>query len=92
MHHVRNAMALHDLQRGCLVPQVHLLENVFGVTAHLLEIGEMPGIGEAIEIYQTLDFGLIDNVMDQVGADESGATGDEEFHTIIVTTPIKLIP
>ena len=37
---------------------------------------EMPGISEAIEIDEPLDFRAINDMMDEIGADEARAAGD----------------
>jgi hypothetical protein len=43
---------------------------------HGFEIGEPAGVGQAIQIDEGFDAGLINDVMDEVGADEARAAGD----------------
>ena len=68
---------LDHVEHGRLVPQIHFLEDVFRMAADLLEVGQMPGVGEAVQVDQPLDLGPVDDVLDQVGADEAGAAGNQ---------------
>ena len=58
----------------------------------LVQVAEVTGVGEAIEVDQPLDLRPVDDVMDEIGADEAGAAGDEEVHAIFASNPIKPIP
>ena len=77
-----NGMLLHDTQDFDFVAQIDLFENVFWMPANFFEIGQVSGIGQAIEIDQSLDHVLIDDMLNQVRTDETGAAGYEEFHAI----------
>ena len=80
MHDVRDAVLFDHAQRRGLVAQIHLLKNVFRMPGDLLQILQMPGVSQAIQIDQSLDFRPVDDVVDEIGADESGAASDEQFH------------
>src|ERR1700722_8166284 len=75
MHHLRDGMFLDDLQNGRLVAQINFFKNEFRMLGDFFQIGEMPGIGEAIEIDEALDFGAVNNVVNEIGADEARAAG-----------------
>jgi hypothetical protein len=47
---------------------------------NFLQVDEMPGVREAIQIYQARDFRAINHAMNDIGTDESGAAGDQQFH------------
>ena len=49
VHDVGDAVPLHDVEDGGLVPQVHLLEDILGMLRHAREVLEAPGVGQAIE-------------------------------------------
>src|ERR1035437_8681938 len=76
VHDVRDAVLLDDAQRGNLVAQIHLLENVFLMAGNFFEVRQMSGVSEAVEIDQLRDVRLINDVMDKIRADEARAAGD----------------
>ncbi len=80
MHDVGDGVLLDDAQHGVFVAQIHLFKNVFRVSGNLFQIFQMPGVGQAIQIDQPLDFRPVDDMMDQVGADKASAASDEQFH------------
>ena len=59
------------------IANVTLDETQIGVILHGIQIGEVASIGERIEHYQLLARVLLEPVMNEIGADKSGATGDE---------------
>ncbi len=50
---------------------------------NLLQIFQMPGVGQAIQIDQLRDFRPVNDVVDQVRADKARAAGDEQIHILI---------
>src|ERR1035437_2505069 len=76
VHDVRNAVLLDDAQRGNLVAQIYLLENVFLMAGNFFEVRQMSGISEAVEIDQLRNARLVNDVMDQIRADKTRAAGD----------------
>ena len=56
VHDVRDGVLLDDAQRGGLVAQIHFLENVFRMPGNFFQIGQMPGVSQAIQIDQLRDF------------------------------------
>ncbi len=77
VHDVGDGVLFDDPQHGGLVAQVHLLKDIFRVGGNRFQVFQMPGIGQAIEIDEPGDLGAVDDVVDQVGADEARAAGDE---------------
>ena len=80
MHDVGDRMVLDDAQRRSLVAQVHFLENIFRMPGNRFQIFQPPGVGETIQIDELRDLRVVNDVMDEVGADEAGAASNEEFH------------
>jgi hypothetical protein len=66
MHDVRDGVLLDDAQHGGLVAKVHLFKNVFGMARNFLQIFQMAGIGEAIQVDQPRDFRPVNDVMNHV--------------------------
>ena len=83
VHHMSDLVALHDFEDGGLVAEIDFFEMVFGMAADLFKVDQMSGIGEAIQIDQPLDFRPVDDVMDDIGADEARTAGDEKVHICI---------
>ena len=42
----------------------------------------MAGVGEAIEIDEFADARIVNDMMDEVGADEARAAGDKQIHKL----------
>ena len=64
------------LEHGALVAQVHLLEDILGVPGDAFEVLQPPGVGQAVEIDQLADLRPVNDVMDEIGADEAGPASD----------------
>ena len=77
VHDVSDLVIADDATDGFAVPEIHFLENVVLSAVDVREICEMSRVGEAIEIYQPSDCGLIDDVANEIGADEAGAARDQ---------------
>ncbi len=41
------------------------------------EVFQMAGVGQAVEVGQEADFGLVDDMVDEIRADEARPAGDE---------------
>jgi hypothetical protein len=63
------------------VTQIDFFEPVLRMTFDRLEIRLMPGVGQTVQINQALNLRPLDDVMDEVRTDESGAPGDQEIQT-----------
>ena len=83
--HVRFRREMHDMGDGVLfddphhsgfITQIHLLKNIFRVLGNLFQIFQVPGISKAIQIDEFGDLRTVNDVMDEIGADEAGAAGD----------------
>src|SRR5205807_4688732 len=59
------------------IANVAVDETQIGVILHGIQIGEVAGIGERIEHDQPLARVFLEPVMNEIGTDKSGATGDE---------------
>jgi hypothetical protein len=77
MHDMGNAMLAHDLGHGGSFPQIHLGEDILGVMRRRGQIGQMARVGQTIQVDQTPDLGSINHVMDQIGSNKAGASGDK---------------
>jgi hypothetical protein len=71
-----DAVLLDQLEHGGLVAEVGFFEGVFGVMRDALEVFEVAGVREAIQVDQAPDFRAVNDVVDEVGADETGAACD----------------
>jgi len=69
-------MLLHQRQNGRLVAQVGFFKDIFGMPRDALEIFQMARVSQAIQIDQPPDLRAVNDMMDQVGPDESGAACD----------------
>ena len=66
MHHVGDVMLLHHLKDRGFITQVHFLKSIFRMASDFFQIGEMAGVGEAIQVHELRDLGTVDDVMDEV--------------------------
>jgi hypothetical protein len=41
----------------------------------------MSGVSQAIKVDEALDFGPVDNLLDHIGANKAGSSGNKEFHS-----------
>jgi hypothetical protein len=76
VHHMRDGVLLHDLQRRRLVAQIHFLEKSISDSGNFLQIRQMPRVRQAIQIDELRDTRVVNDVLDQIGADEARAAGD----------------
>src|SRR6267378_985274 len=61
-----------------LVAQVDLLENIFSAIFDALQVSQISGVGQAIEIDQFLNFRSIDDVPNHVRPDKTSATCEQQ--------------
>ena len=62
-----------------LVADVALHEDVAGVALNVLQVLEVAGVGQLVEVDQQ-DLGvLLEHIMHKVGTDKTGAAGDKIF-------------
>ena len=73
MHDVRDDVFLNDFDDGGLVAQIHFLKSVFRMAGNLGEVFEMTGVSQAIEIDESLHLRPVDDVLEDIRADESGS-------------------
>ena len=70
-------LILHELIEGFVVADIHLDELIVGASLDILQIGEVTGIGELIEI-DNLIFGiLVDEQTYNMTPYKSGTAGDD---------------
>src|SRR5690349_7489529 len=80
MHDMGDLVALHDFEEAGFVTDVGMFEDVFRVFRNRSKIFEMTGVGEAIQINEFSDFGSLDNGVNDIGTDKTGATGNEQVN------------
>ena len=67
MHDVGDVMLADDAKDFCLVAEIDLLKNVTRVDAvNAIEIFEMTGISEAVEIDKRCDFRTVNDVPNEI--------------------------
>ena len=76
VHDVGDGVLLHDPQRRRLVAQIHLFKNVFRMLGNFFQIRQMARVSQAIQIDQLADARIVNDVMDEIRADEARAAGD----------------
>ena len=57
-------------------------KTYFGCRATPGKVFQAPGVSQAVEVDQLAHLGPVDDVMNQIGADETGAAGDQQFHAL----------
>ena len=77
MHHMRNGMLLHDTKHHGFVAQINHFKSVFGMLCDQLKISKMPRISQAVEVDEFGDLRPINDMLNQVRANETGTAGDE---------------
>ena len=80
MQDVRGGMLFHNLKDSRLVAEIDFLEDVFRVVFDALQIDEVAGIRQAVQVDQDFDFGPVDEVMDHIRSDKAGAACEEQSH------------
>ena len=87
--HVRFGRQVHDVVMACCRRPAARRpcradppsrKTYFGCFATPGQVLQVAGVGQAIQVDELLDLGPVDDVVDQVGADEAGAAGDEQIH------------
>ena len=75
-------LVLHQLQHTLKVANVHADKLVVGLVLDILQVGEVAGIGQLVEINDFILRILVDKEPDNMAADESGTAGDDDvsFH------------
>lgn len=72
---------LHDGAHAVEVADIGLHEGVVRLVLDILQVGEVAGVGERIEIDDAILGVLVDEEADDVGADEAGTTCNQDvFH------------
>ena len=70
-----------------LVADIPLDEDVPGVPFHVLQVFQVPGVGQLVQVDQENVIVLFQHVVDEVGANEAGAAGDQIFFHYPLTFP-----
>ena len=67
MHDVRDVMLANDAKDFCFVAKIDLLKDISRVDAmNAFEVFQMTGIGEAIEIDELSDLGLVNDLPNEI--------------------------
>ena len=80
MQDVGDGVLFDDAPHGGRVAEIDALENIFRMACDRFDVGEVAGVGEAVQIDQARDLRALDDLMDDVRADETGAAGEQEVH------------
>src|SRR5262245_54006637 len=80
MQDVRGGMLFHNLKDSRLVAEIDFLKGIFRVVLDALQIDEVAGIRQAVQVDQDFDFGPVDEVMDHIRSDKAGAACEEQSH------------
>ncbi len=87
VHDVGDVMLTNDAEDFVFIAEIDLLEDVTWMdSVDTDEVFEMPGISEAVEIDQPSDFRLVDDMPDEVRADETSPACDQEIHALLIPT------
>ena len=62
---------LDHLQHSGFVAEINFFKSVLRAFAHARQVCQMTGIGQAIEVDQLRNLRLINDVLDEVGADKA---------------------
>ena len=77
VHDVRDAVLFDNPQRGRLVTQINLLKNIFRMLGDRLQIFQSSRVSQAVEVDELGDFRIVNDVLDEIRADEARAAGNE---------------
>lgn len=84
---VGDVMLTDDAEDFVFVPQIDFFKNVARVGAvDAFEIFEAASIGEAVEIDHLRHAWVADDMVNEIGADEARAAGDEKVHALFKPT------
>src|ERR1043166_5678995 len=74
-------MPLDDFAHANLVPQIQFFEDVFGMVGDRGQVGQVPGVSQAVEIDQAIDFRPVYDVTDDIAANEPRAACHKQVHS-----------
>ena len=77
VHHLRDLVLLNHAKDRGFVAEVHFFEDIFGMIGEPLQICQMTCISQAVQVHQALYLRLINDVLDEIGADKSSAAGNK---------------
>ena len=87
VHDVGDVMLADNAEDLVLVPQIDFFEDITRMdVVDAIKVFKMPRVGEAIEIDELRDFRLVDDMPDEVRADEACTACDEEVHALLMPT------
>ena len=77
---VRHPVTTEDGVEALRVGDVPGLEGVPRIARHVLQVREVPGVGELVVVDDVVARIRVEDMPDEVRADEPGAAGDEQPH------------
>lgn len=92
MHYMGDLVLLHHATNRGLVAQIHTLETVTRILLQPRKTFEMARVGEAVKIDQQLKPGAVDDMPDQIRADEASSAGDKKIHIAKLMTRPEVMP
>src|SRR5262245_37624149 len=75
-----NFVAPDHLCDGGFASQVHAFKNILWIILNIAQVFQVAPIGQAIEVYQSAYFRLVDDVSDQIRADKPCTARYEQIH------------
>ena len=88
MDHAVDLIFLHDAAHLVVVADVGPDEGIVGFVLDVLQVGEVAGVGELVEVDDVVVGIFVDEETDHVRTDESGASGDENVHDFRIVSLI----
>ena len=87
VNHAVDVVLLHEGAHLVEVADIGLHEGVVRLVLYILEVSEIAGVGEGVQVDDAVLRVLVDEEAYNVGADEACAAGDENvFHVIVTAT------
>jgi len=71
VHDMGDRVTLDDFEGRGFVAQVHLFKGCTWDVSNTGKVFEAPRVREAIEVYEFGDLGAVNDVADEIGADEN---------------------
>ena len=97
MDNAVDVLVLHQLIYTFEVTDIHLDKLIVGLVLHVLQVGEVAGVGQFVEVDNLILWVLVDKQTYHVASDESGSAGNDDIHILnvkclqFITTYIILI-
>ncbi len=78
-----DVLFLHQLVDAIEITDVHLDELIVGLVLDVLEVGEVAGIGQLVEVDDLVFRVFVDEKSNDMAADEACATSDDDVSFVV---------